>query len=138
LFISGLQPQLLLGLLEAVLGSEGVGLQADRLDADVGPAAAGPFPQLAVDVGLLVVEDLAADVALGHLQPVAVAVDGDHPLGPQQHGRPGRHLADPAAAPDGDHVAGLHPAQVGPHPTGRGAPHVALPNPASPYIVAGQ
>jgi len=96
------------------------GLQPDGLDADVGAAAAGPLPELGVDVGLFVVEHLAADLALGHLQPVAVAVDGDDPLGPEQHGRPGGHLADPATAPDGDHVAGLHPAQVGPHPPGRG------------------
>jgi hypothetical protein len=79
-----------------------------------------PVPELAVGVGALVVDDVGAQLALGHLEPVVEAVDEDHPLGPQQLGRPGGHLADRSATPDRDHVARLHPAQVGAHPPGRG------------------
>ena len=81
-----------------------------------GSPAAGHLAQLALDVGLGVVEGLAAYVPLGHRHPLGVALYGDHALRAEQHRRAGRHLPDPAATPHGDHVAGLHPAHVRAHP----------------------
>jgi hypothetical protein len=111
--------RLLLELLHAVLRAGGVRLEADRLDADVRSAPAGTLAQLGRDVGLLVVDDLGADLALHHLQPVREAVDRDDSLGAEDHGRARRHLAHGTAAPHRDDVAGSHAAEVGGHPAGR-------------------
>ena len=54
-----------------------------------------------------------------HAQAVVEPVDRDHPLGAEQVGALDRELADRAAAPDRDDVAGLDAAHVGGHVAGR-------------------
>lgn len=112
----GLQPQLLLDLVVKVHGTVAVGFHADGLDAHVGATAAGALAQFRPDVGARVVDDLAADVPLGHLQTLGDPVDGDHTFRAQQDRGACRHLADGPATPHCDHVAGLHPGQIGAHP----------------------
>ena len=114
----GLQSQLLLDLVVGTVHARAVGLHADRLDADVGPAATGQLAEFGHHVGRRVVDDLRADV-LAHLrQPLGQPVDDEDALGPQQHRRAGGHLPDPAGAPHGDRVPGLGPGQLRAHPPG--------------------
>ena len=117
----GLEVQRLLDAVVGVLDAGPVRLHAHGVDAGVGPAAAGHLLERLDDaVDLHVVDGLGAALLPGQPEPLGEAVDGDHPLGPQQVGAPLRHEPDAAAAPDGDRVAGLDVAEVGPHVAGGG------------------
>ena len=93
-------------------------LGADRVDAGIGAAALRQLLDAVVDILLHEIERLGAGVA-GQRQALRHGVDGDDPPGAQQEGAADRELADRAAAPDGDRVAGLDVAEIRRHVAGR-------------------
>ncbi len=84
-----------------------VRLHADGIDARVRPAAAGQLLQRLEHVVLAVVDGLGAELDRGEAQALGKAIDSDHALRAEQQRRGDRELADRAAAPHRDRVAGL-------------------------------
>jgi len=96
-----------------------VGLGADRVDAAVGPPAAGHLHQPVVDVLLLVVDRLRVAVLPRHLEALGDPVDGDDPVGAEHPGALDGELPDRPAAPDGDGVVLLDVGVLRGHVAGR-------------------
>jgi len=95
-----------------------VGLHADAVDALLRALAAGELLQ-ALDDALLVEVDGDGAAGARHVEALGDAVDRDHLLRSEQHGRADRHLPDGSRAPDRDRVLGIDVALDRGLPAGR-------------------
>src|SRR5215211_3583637 len=95
-----------------------VGLHADAIDALLRALAMGELLQ-ALDDALLVEVDGDGAAGARHVEALGDAVDRDHLLRSEQHGRADRHLPDGSGAPDRDRVLGIDVALDRGLPAGR-------------------
>ena len=106
------------GLFCAVISAENTGrvcLHADSVDAGVRSSASGHFFQRVAHVDFFVVERLRAYLLTGHAEPLRKTINGYDTLRPQQESALHCKLADGAAAPDRNRVAGLNIAHLRAH-----------------------
>ena len=94
-----------------------VGLKPHRVDALLGTLSAGQLVQ-PLDDALFVEIDGRRAAGLRHAQSLGHVIDGDDLPGAEKNRAADRHLADRAAAPDGDGVGRLDVALDGGLPAG--------------------
>ncbi len=90
--------------------------QAHRVDTGIRAAPAREVFQCLLNIHIFEVECVRGTGFLtSHLQPVRVAVDGDHTRGAQQVGAGDCQLPHRSASPNGDDIAGFDVAHLSAH-----------------------